>query len=218
MAQNKEITIKTIGRSWRFVLISMALFASVAFFVSTIIAPQYESQAQILILQKNMEIDAYRSAKASEFAGEVLKRVVNSSEFMNGVLASSGTSIYKFGQTPEDQLKNWAKEVKVSSAVNTGIIEITVMDESKRENKKLMEAVLAELLNNGAKYHGNENINLKKIGGPVYFEDPAFPIIWLNVIIAAIAGLFFSLGLIFVMSDKLDEWFPSETIHFKENF
>ncbi len=219
MAQNKEITAKTIIRNWRFILISMALFASVAFFVSTIIAPKYESQTQILILQKNMEIDAYRSAKASEFAGEVLKRVINSSEFMNGVLATSGTSIYKFGETPEDQLKNWAKTVKVSSVVNTGIVKITVLDESKKENKKLMETVLAELLNdNGAKYHGNGNINLKKIGGPVYFEDPAFPVIWLNVIIAAVIGLFFSLGVIFIKGEKIGSWFSDENIEYNDNF
>jgi len=191
MAQNKEFSLKIITGNWKFILLIIALFASVTFFVSAIIPPKYESVAEVLILQKNMDADAYRAA---------------SSDFMNGVLTSLGATSQKFGDNPEDQIKNWNDEVAVSTYINTGIIKIAVFDKEKKENKRIMEGVLAELQTNGLKYHGNENITLKKIGGPVYYTDPSFPIIWLNVLIAIISAIFFSLGLLFVSGDnKLEE-------------
>lgn len=202
MAPNKEISMKTIAYNWKFILLVVAFFSSVTFFVSTIIPPKYESDSEILILQKNMDADAYRAAKSSEFAGEVLKKVIGSSDFMNGVLSSTGIASQKFGDNPEDQIKNWNDEITVATYVNTGIIKIAVFDKDKKENKQIMEGVLAELQNNGLKYHGNENIALKKIGGPIYYNNPSFPIIWLNVLIAAISALFFSIGMIFVFGEK----------------
>ena len=187
------------------------LFASIAFFVSTMITPEYKSQAEILILQKNLDIDPYRAAKASEYAGEVLEGVSGSSDFMNGVLEKTGTTSQKFGENPEKQMENWNKAVNVSSVVNTGIVKITVLDPSKRENKKLMEAVMAELQTNGVKYHGNENITLKKIGGPVYFENPAYPVIWLNVLVAGVVGLFASIGMILLFGQNLGSWFTNRS-------
>lgn len=219
MAQNKEISINSIFQNWRFIIIIMAFFASAAFLISTLITPQYKSEAQILILQKNMDIDPYRAAKSSEFAGEVLQGIAGSSDFMNGVLQKMGEDANKFGDTPEKQIENWNKAVKVSPVVNTGIVKITVLDPSKRENRKFMEAVLNELQNNGVKYHGNGNITLKKIGGPIYFDSPSFPIIWLNILVAAIVGLFFSIGLIFIFQDKIKNWFSRETeIVFNEGY
>ena len=210
MAQNKEISVKMIAKNWRFISITMMLFASVAFFVSTLITPQYKSEAQILILQKNLDIDPYRAAKASEYAGEVLEGISGSSDFMNGVLGKMGENAQKFGTNPEDQIKNWNKAVNVSSVVNTGIVKISVYDPSKRENKKLMEAVLSEFQANGAAYHGNDNITLKKIGGPVYFDTPAYPVIWLNTVVSGAVGLFVSVGIIIVFGENLGNWVVRE--------
>ncbi|MBU2028856.1 hypothetical protein KJ761_03120 [Patescibacteria group bacterium] len=202
MAPNKEFSVKMITNNWRFILLIMAFFASVTFFVSAIIPPKYESDSEVLILQKNMDADAYRAAKSSEFAGEVLKKVIGSSDFMNGVLASVNIDSQKFGDNPEDQIKNWNNEVNVSTYVNTGIIKIAVFDKTKKENKLIMEGILTELQTNGLQYHGNSNITLKKIGGPIYYNNPSFPIIWLNILIAAIGAFFFSIGLIFIFGGK----------------
>lgn len=210
MAQNKEITLSSIVRNWRFILITVMLFASVAFLISTMITPEYKSQAEVLILQKNLDIDPYRAAKASEYAGEVLEGVSSSSDFMNGVLEKIGEKPQKFGENPEKQMENWKKAVNISSLVNTGIVKITVLDPSKRENKKLMEGVMAELQENGVRYHGNENITLKKIGGPVYFEDPTYPVIWLNILASAVVGLFVSVGIVMAYGRNLGSWFTKE--------
>lgn len=186
------------------------LFASLAFFASTMITPEYKSEAEVLILQKNLDIDPYRAAKASEYAGEVIEGVSGSSDFMNGVLEKTGTASQKFGENPEKQMENWEKAVNVSPVVNTGIVKITVLDPNKRENKKLMEAVMAELQTNGVAYHGNENITLKKIGGPVYFENPAYPVIWVNVLASGIIGLFVSIGIILLFGISFGSWFSHE--------
>lgn len=207
MNNNKEISLEMIARSWRTIIVFIVVFSALAFFISTIVSPKYGSETDILILQKNINADAYQASKSSEFAGAVLTRVVGSSDFMGGVLQRVGENFSKYGETTEDQMKNWDKAVNVSTSGNAGVINIAVSDVSKKEARKMTEAIVGELLDNGVKYHGNENITLKKIGGPVYFNDPIFPVIWLNVAIAAIAGLFFSIGLVFVLGERVVSWF-----------
>lgn len=202
MNQNQTDILKSVFQEWRRIAFSVLLVSSVVFFVSTIIPPKYESETQILILQKNMDANAYQAAKSSEFAGEVLKRVIGSSDFMNGVLSSIGENARRFGDTPEDQIKGWDDAVDVSTMVNTGIINISVYDTSRIENKKLTEAIINELQTSGSKYHGNDNITLKKIGGPVYYDSPASPIIWLNVLISAILTFFVSVGVMMLNKKK----------------
>jgi capsular polysaccharide biosynthesis protein len=206
MAQNKEITLKTIGQNWRFIMVTAALFAAISFFVSTLITPQYKGEAQVLVLQKNLDMDPYRAAKSSEYTAEVLEGVAGSTDFMNGVLEKTGENRFKFGATSEKQIENWKKEISVTPIINTGIIKIAVLDPNKKEVQKLLEAILAEFQANGVKYHGNENVALKKISGPVYFENPAYPIIWLNVLVAGMIGLFVSIGYIFLTGGNI--WIP----------
>lgn len=206
MQENNQMSIAEISHNWRIIATIVMLFVAITFFVSTIIPPHYKSETQILILQKNMDVDAYRAAKSSEFAGEVLQRVVGSSDFMNAILEKSGISHYQMGETQEEQITNWNDAVSASTYASSGVVKITVLDESKAENKKLTEAVIDELSVNGEKYHGNSNITLKKIGGPVYFDNPAYPIIWLNMLVAGVVGLFFSLGIVFIFGSSANDW------------
>jgi capsular polysaccharide biosynthesis protein len=207
MDNNREISLSMIARSWRTVIVFVVVFSAVAFFISTIVPAKYGSETDILILQKNINADAYQASKSSEFAGEVMKRVVGSSDFMGGVLSRVGENFVKYGENPEDQMKNWNKAVSVSTSGNAGVLKLEISDISKKEDRRMTEAIIGELLENGVKYHGNENITLKKIGGPVYFNDPIFPIIWLNIIIAAVAGFFFSIGLVFLFGERVIDWF-----------
>jgi len=197
--------MKDIRRNKGIIAIIVLLFTSVTFLVSSMITPEFKSETSILILQKNMDINAYQASKASEFAGEVMKRIVNSSDFMNGVLEKIGRTPQSFGDTPENQVKNWGDSVNISSVLDTGIIKITVFEKNQAENRKLTEAIISELQNNGVKYHGNENITLKKISGPVYFEKQTYPNVWLNMLVAAVAGLFFSIGWIFISVKRKSE-------------
>lgn len=207
MANYREISAGDITHNWRFIATVMAIFASITFFASTLITPEYEGETKILILQKNQSEDAYRAAKSSEFAAEVLQSVIGSFDFANGIMNRAGGSLQEFGSSPEDQIKNWNDAVEVSTEVNTGIIKISVYQKSVREDRRLMNALISELLENGVNYHGNENITLKKISGPVYFDSPAYPIIWLNVLVAGVVGFFFSVGIVFFSQKGVNEWF-----------
>lgn len=213
MGNNKEINLRTIAESWRMIVVFVVVFAALAFFVSTVVTPRYGSETQVLILQKNINADAYQASKSSEFAGSVLVQVIGSSDFMNGVLQRVGENSAKYGDTAEEQMKNWNKAVDASASGNAGVLKLEISDTSKAEDRKMTEAVIGELIDNGVKYHGNENITLKKIGGPVYFDNPVFPVIWLNVLIAAVAGLFFSIGLVFVLGERTAEWFVAGRSH-----
>ena len=217
MNQDQLGLLKSALGDWRKMIFSVLLISSLVFFISTLIPPKYKSETQILILQKNLDANAYQAAKSSEFAGEVLKRVISSSDFMNGVLASIGENSSKYGNTPEDQIKNWDDAVDTSTMVNTGIINISVYDYSKKENQKLTQGIINELQNSGSKYHGNDNITLKKIGGPVYFDSPASPIIWLNVVVAALLSFFASFGMI-ILKRRKEQANPPKIVLGKNQF
>jgi capsular polysaccharide biosynthesis protein len=202
MTAGNEITMRNIARNKGTITITILLFIAVTFLVSSVITPKFKSETSILILQKNIDINAYQASKSSEFAGEIMTKIISSSDFMNGVLEKIGKTPRSLGDNPEDQIKNWNDSIRVSSVLNTGIIKITVLEKNQIENKKLTEAIISELQDNGVKYHGNENITLKKISGPVYFEKQAYPNIWLNILVAAVAGLFFSIGWVFVSAGR----------------
>lgn len=206
MAQFHEVTIETIGRKWRFIAFIITIVASLTFLISALIPPVYESRSQFLILQKNINIDAYRAAKASEYAGDVIKRVISSSDFMDGTLVNMQDVKAHLGRNQREQLENWNKTVKVTSVVNTGIIDVQVLSANKKEGRFIMEALVNGLMNEGEKYHGNENIVMKKIGGPVYYDDPAYPLVWVNTGIAGLFGFFLAIGLIFIFGKNVDGW------------
>jgi len=206
MSQFHEVTVTTIVRKWRFIAFVITMLASLTFLVGALIPPTYESRAQFMILQKNINIDAYRAAKASEYAGDVMKRVISSSNFMDGILEDMLDIKARLGKDQREQLESWNDAVKVTTVVNTGIINVQVLNESRKEGRYIMEALVAGLLEDGVRYHGNENIVLKKIGGPVYYDSPAYPLIWVNTGIAGLFGFFLATGLIFIFGEKVDVW------------
>ncbi|MBD3238246.1 MAG: hypothetical protein GF332_01220 [Candidatus Moranbacteria bacterium] len=198
-----------ILKRWKFILFFGIFFACLAFIVSSLITPKYSSTAKILILQDNLDIDAYRAAKASEYAGEIIEKVVGSSNFMDGVAerypAIVNTSFWK--KDYDKRLEEWNKVVKSNSIVNSGIVDLEVVYENRTVNQEIILAVIKELTENGKVYHGNENIRLNRISGPIVSNKPTFPNLPLVVTIGLISGIFISVGLILVYGEKIDNWF-----------
>ncbi|MBD3300685.1 MAG: hypothetical protein GF347_05020 [Candidatus Moranbacteria bacterium] len=215
MGNNSNNQISEFGlilKRWKFILFFGIFFACLAFIVSSLITPKYSSTAKILILQDNLDIDAYRAAKASEYAGEVIEKVVGSSNFMDGVAerypAIAKTSIWE--KDYDKRLEEWNKVVKSNSIVNSGIVDIEVIYENKKVNQEIMTAVIGELTEDGGQYHGNANIRLNRISGPIISNKPTFPNIPLVVVAGFISGIFISVGLILINGKKIDNWFYSK--------
>lgn len=213
MTHNQEAGIQETGADpklilakWKFIAFTVVMISALVFFFSAVLPPVYSSESQFLILQKNLDIDAYRAAKSSEYAGSILERVIGSTNFMDGVLESRHDIEDNFGEDPKERMKNWQKTVTAKSVANTGIIDIQVFHENRDQEEKIMSAITEKLLYDGKRFHGNDNIVLKKIGGPVYYRDPEYPKVWLNTAVAAVLGFFTAVGLILVFGENVDSW------------
>ena len=73
-----------------------------------------------------------------------------------------------------------------------------------------MNAAIEKLLFDGKKYHGNENISLKNISGPVFSEKPEYPKVFLNTLVGGAIGLLLALGIISSLGDRADSWIYTE--------
>lgn len=195
----------------QFILLTSLVIASLFFMVNTLLPPTQVSKTEFLILQKNLSIDAYRAAKSSEYAGEILKRVTGSSNFMEGVSSGKSKLEEKLGKIPKDKIKNWNKLVSTKNSINTGIISITVKSKDSSLNKELTESINQELLFNSRKYHGNNNIELKIINGPISYEKPEFLQIIISTLVAACLGAFLAISLVILLGDKADSWMYNKT-------
>lgn len=203
-------TLEVIRSKWQFIGIVILIVASLTFAVSAIIPPTYSSEVRLLILQKNLNVDSYRAAKSSEYAGEVIKEVIQSANFMQGVLGSKHGIEDNFGNDPKERLKKWNKTIVASKATGAGMVSIKVLHKDFTENQAIMNASVEKLLFDGKKYHGNENIFLKNISGPVFSEKPEYPKVFLNTLIGGIAGLLLALGIILILGDQADSWIYTE--------
>ena len=210
MNQPQEMRPKDILGKWKFIAFTIVMVSSLVFFVSAVLPPVYSSETEFLILQKNLDIDAYRAAKSSEYAGSVLERVVGTTNFMDGVLQSRHDIEDNFGDDPKKRAKNWQKAVKAQSITNTGIITVTVLHKNREQGERIMSAIIEKLLFDGERFHGNDNILLKKIGGPVYYQKPEYPKVWLNTAVAGGLGLFLAIGLVIVVGENVDTWMYSK--------
>jgi len=209
--ENKAGSIlETIRSKWQFIGIVTLVVASLTFAISAIIPPTYSSEVRLLILQKNLNVDSYRAAKSSEFAGEVIKEVTQSANFMQGVLESKHGIEDNFGNDPKERLKKWNKTIITNKATGAGIVSIKVLHKDFIENKAIMNAAIEKLLFDGKKYHGNENISLKNISGPVFSEKPEYPKVFLNTLIGGVIGLLLALGIISNLGDRADSWIYTE--------
>ncbi|MEA3273522.1 MAG: hypothetical protein U9Q72_02935 [Patescibacteria group bacterium] len=205
--ENKTGSIlETIKSKWQFIGIVILIVASLTFAVSAIIPPTYSSEVRLLILQKNLNVDSYRAAKSSEYAGAVIKEVIQSANFMQGVLGSKHSIEDNFGNDPKERLKKWNKTIIAGKATGAGIVSIEVLHKDFTENKAIMNAAVEKLLFDGKHYHGNDNIFLKNISGPVFSEKPEYPKVFLNTLIGGVVGLLLALGIILSLGDKADSW------------
>jgi capsular polysaccharide biosynthesis protein len=200
------LNLDSIKSKWQFILLIAFISAAFVFMVSAIIPPTYSSEVRLLILQKNLSTDSYRAAKSSEYAGEVIKEVIQSANFMKAVLESKHSIKDDFGEDPKERMEKWNKRITASRATGAGVMTIEIFHKNIKENKAITNAVIEKLLFDGKKYHGNENIFLKNIGGPIFSDKPEYPKVFLNTLIGGIAGIFLALGIIAIWGDKADSW------------
>ncbi len=176
---------------------------------------KYRADMEILVIQKqnNWKIDdAYASAKSAERVSYILTHAVQTTSFMDRVMASGydlDTEI--LNNDLQDKKQIWESMIDVETINNSGIIKLGVLHKDKNQAKQFANAIAFVLANKADQYHGGgSRIVTKLIDGPILSSGSIRSIVWINTLLGIIIGL--AIGLV-VDHEKKNLWGDEEKDH-----
>ena len=211
---NKDITIKDIIKRWQLVVASMSIFALIAFTVSVVLPAKYQSDVSVIVIQEQAgeKVDAFSATKSAEFLSNIFTRVIYTTTFFNSVQDAPFDVRRDFSRDPQEREKQWQKFISVKKVNNTGIIHISVIDESRKTAEETAKAIAYALTTDSQEYHGGgERVNVKLIDGPSTPLRPTLPRILPNTLVGAILGFTLSIVLIYFFPNKIQFAVKSRT-------
>ncbi len=222
---NKNITIKDIINRWQLIVAFVGVFAFIAFTVSVILPAKYQSDISVIVIQEqaNEKVDAFSATKSAEFLSNIFTRVIYTTTFFNSVQDAPFNVRRDFSRDPEKREKEWKKFINVKKVNNTGIIHISVIDESRKTAEETAKAIAYTLTTNSEEYHGGgERVKVRLIDGPNTPLRPTLPRILPNTVIGGLLGGVLAIVLIYFFPNKIHFFTKSNTctedkIDFEEN-
>lgn len=205
-----------LKRKWKSIALVAVLVASLVFAISTLMEPRYRSDMSVLVIQKQSEdkVDAYSAAKSAEYLSDIFSKIIYTDSFIDDVLRSPENIQSQFSSNKEERKKEWKREVQTKKVNNTGIIEISVFDPSRKEAEKIAQVISSNLSANNQKYHGGgEKVIVAVIDGPITTEFPTSPNVFLNALAGFILGIAGSIGYLYFFGKEKNE---SITFHKSE--
>lgn len=192
--------ISKISKKWQLVVYITLMTGAVAFFISTLLTPKYKTETTFLVLQKDVDIAS--AAQSAEYLSEIFAQVAFTEPFIDSVLDSPFQVEKELSFEPVKKQKQWREDVIVKSAGKAGILEITVLDKSRVESRKVAQAIAHSFSQNSSEYYGGRGtIEIKPINGPTTSDSPVSPNILLNTV--------WGLALGFVVSILLSLFYKS---------
>ncbi len=202
---NEIITIKDIMKQWKLILVSTIIFALLAFIIAVTIPAKYQSDISVIVVQKQSseKIDAFSATKSAEFLSNIFTRVIYTTSFFNDVQDAPFDVRRDFSQDPEEREKEWKKFISVKKINNTGIINISVFDESRKDAEETAKAVAYVLTTDSEKYHGGgERVTVRLIDGPNTPLRPTIPRILPTTAVGALFGFLLAIVFIYFFPNK----------------
>lgn len=190
-------------------IISLVALFVLAVTVLSVVQPfKYSSNLRLLAFQSqsNNEVgaDPYAMTRANEYLSNILAKVTASNSFYNRVL-TSGFDIDQnyFGSSAKTQAKRWHKTISAQAINDTGIIVITAYHSERAQAEAIARAVGHVLMTQHTNYHGlGDNLKIKLLDEPLTSNYPVKPNLALNLILAVVLGLIFSLCYIYLLPEK----------------
>jgi capsular polysaccharide biosynthesis protein len=201
----QEITIKYIAHRWRLVIVSIIVFALIAFIISVIMPAKYQSDISMIVVQEqeSEKVDAFSATKSAEFLSNIFTRVIHTTSFFNDVQDAPFDVRRDFSHDPEEWEKEWKKVISVKKVNNTGIMHISVLDESRKTAEETAKAAAYILTTKGDKYHGGgDRVTVRLIDGPNTPLRPTVPRILPNTIIGGLFGGVLAVVFIYFFPNK----------------
>ncbi len=164
---------------------------------------EFRAQSRLLIIQNSQEgADPFVAAKANEYLGGVLTKIVASNSFLEEVLAS-GLNIDQdhFSNDPHERAKTWQDMIVARSYGDLGVIEISVFHTDRYQAEQVAQAVDLTLKNKSSVFLGTgDKVEVKVIDQPIASKWPVRPNIVLNMVLGPVIGLIFGLFYLYLFS------------------
>jgi len=184
-------------------LFSVLIFVLFAMGYTFLRPLEFSAQSRLLIIQNSQEgMDPFVSAKANEYLGGVLTKIVTSNSFLEEVLAAglNVDSTY-FSNDQQVRAKTWQEMVSARSYGDLGVIEITVFHPDKYQAKQVAEAIDLTLKNKSNIFLSTgDKVLLRVIDQPIVSKWPVRPNIVLNMILGPVMGLVFGLFYLYLFA------------------
>lgn len=187
-----HITLHDLLTQWKIIIASAIICALVAFIIAAMLPAKYQSDISMIVIQKQSteKVDAFSATKSAEFLSNVFTKVVFTTSFFNAVQDAPFDVEREFSRDPEKRQKEWNKMIKVKKVNNTSIINISVLNESRKTAEETAKAIAYIYKTNSEEYHGGgEQVEVRLIDGPNTPLKPTVPHIGLSTGIGALVGL-----------------------------
>lgn len=193
-----------LARKWEWLLLVVTISMGTGYVYSISQVSEYSSTARVIIIQKSLQgSDAFIAARSSERLSIILSEVMYSNSFFNDVLAASGKITDDFGSDSALRREEWQRQVKNRIDSDKGIIEISAYDKSKVQSAEILNGILKLLTENGEKYHGSSNTEIRVIDDLLTSKEPVRPSTIFNTAAAGILAFIGAAVLFYLFSDNM---------------
>jgi capsular polysaccharide biosynthesis protein len=159
---------------------------------------------KLLTINTFKEADPYTASKSNEYLSNLLSQIVSTNSFFEKVKnSSSNIDKSHFSGDQRKQMKKWNKTVKAKGLGDTGMIAVDVYHTDPAQAAEIARSVAYVLQTEHANYHGfGQSIQIKMIDEPITSSFPVKPNIVLNLSLALIFGIIFSLGYVYLFPEE----------------
>lgn len=184
-----------IKQHWLLLFGSTMLCGALAVGLSFLPTQYYQSEVQLLIIQKQDNVDSYTAQRAAENIGKSLTSVIDTLNFMDRVVATGYVKSEQFSQNSQERKKQWEKLIEANVLPETGIVQIFGYGTEAGYAEDVALGVSQVLTTNSADYHGaGDTVSISIIDGPITSTRPVKPNIPLNGAAGAVLGFMIIFG------------------------
>lgn len=197
-----SVYLNMLKKHYKLFIIIPVITLAVAVIYTVLQTPMYESQTDLLVLQKqNADMDAYTAAKASEKLGSNLAKVIYTTSFLQKV-ENQDVDLSYLSSDDQERRKQWKNSVSASMTPESSMLSVKAYAPTPETSASLASAISYVLAYESAEYTGAGNtITIQMVNAPTTSRYPVKPNVILNIGAALVGGLLLALILTVLLSE-----------------
>jgi capsular polysaccharide biosynthesis protein len=217
---NHSQILSIIKQKIGLMILAGLLLAALAFWGVMLLAPKYQSNFDVLVVQNPENfVDSYTLAKSTEHFSKLLSESVATETFLAKVIENYPELGSFLPLDREERMKEWGKMVRPSLNLELGMIHFKVLAADREQAENISRAVAKVLAsNNNLFVSENQRIEIRMINAPIVKTNPGIG----NLILLTLASFLIGALLILVASFyaavlKTGQGKPEKAEFFQEN-